>query len=349
MSSTRIERIELRGFRNHESFDLRLTKPLVYIHGPNGSGKTSILESIHVIATTKSHRTTNEKEMIANGDDFAVIKVKTTHDRYQLVLSKYGKRTSINGVEKRKLSDFIGHLRVVMFAPEDLNLIKGSPADRRHFLDLEQMQLSPAYLRDLTQYRAVLRQRNALLKRLGQGDDATFLNILGEQLHEYGKRIIAERRMFVAELNRELKTVHSVFSGHEVEMTYLPDVSEDGLSAHLQKQQKKDMLYQTTLAGPHRDDCNFVFNGFDAKSHASQGEQRLIVVALKFALLRTIEKKTGQPIVLLLDDVLSELDDERRAIFLKRLPADHQVIMNSTTPIEDNRFERIDLAKGDKP
>ncbi|MFP4186711.1 MAG: DNA replication/repair protein RecF, partial [Acholeplasmataceae bacterium] len=347
--STRIERIELRSFRNHESFDLKLTEPLVYIHGPNGSGKTSILESIYVIATTKSHRTTNDKEMITNGKDFAVIRIKTTHDRFQLVVSKYGKRTSINGVEKRKLSDFIGHLRVVMFAPEDLDLIKGSPSDRRRFLDLEEMQLSSTYLRDLTQYRAVLRQRNALLKRLGQGDDDTFLNILGEQLLDHGKRIIAERRKFIAGLNQELRAIHSAFSDHEVDMVYLPDVSEEGLSVHLQKQQKKDVLYQTTLAGPHRDDFNFVFNGFDAKSHASQGEQRLIVVALKFALLRTIERKTGQASILLLDDVLSELDDERRAILLKRLPADHQVIMNSTTPIEDKRFERIELAKGETP
>lgn len=349
MSSIRIERIELKGFRNHKKLDLDLSRPLVYIHGPNGSGKTSILESIHVIATTKSHRTMNEKDMIANGDDFAVIKLKTTQDRYQLVLSKYGKRTSINGVEKRKLSDFIGHLRVVMFAPEDLNLIKGSPADRRHFLDLELMQLSQTYLRDLTQYRAVLRQRNALLKRLNQEDDDTFLNILGEQLCDHGKRIIAERRRFVADLNEDLRKIHGGFSENEIDMRYLPDVSEEGLEAHLEKQQKKDMLYQTTLAGPHRDDFNFVFNGFDAKSNASQGEQRLIVIALKFALLRTIEKKTGQSVVLLLDDVLSELDDERRAIFLRRLPADHQVIMNSTIPIEDSRFEKIELAKGETP
>ena len=338
-----IKSITLKNFRNHQFFQLHIEKPFVYIYGHNGSGKTSILESIYFCATTKSHRTSDENELIKRNEPFAHVKISTEDDKYELVLSKNGKRASINGVEKRKISDYIGHLRVVFFAPEDLDLIKGSPSDRRQFLDLEWMQLNKSYLKELNTYKHILKQRNALLKKIKVDDDYTFLNILGEQLYESGIQIIDQRRKFIEELNRYLVSSYARFSQHKIKMNYKMDVDEKAFKTHLTKNQKTDILYQNTGAGPHRDDLSFEFNGFEAKNYASQGEQRLIVIALKLALLKLIEEKTSQKVILLLDDVLSELDEEKQKLFLEYLPKEHMIIMNSALPIEGNHIQMVKL------
>lgn len=340
-----IKKIILKQFRNHKHLELEFNKPFVYIHGNNGIGKTSILEGIYFCATTKSHRSSDEKELIFKGEPFASVKLWTETDKYDLVLSKTGKRASINNIEKRRMSDFIGHLSVVMFAPEDLDLIKGSPATRRQFLDLEWMQLDKGYLRHLNLYKHILKQRNALLKKIKLGDDETFLNILGEQLYDVGIQIIEARRKFIDQLNQYIKEVYPKFSTHHMELIYEPDVEIQAYKKHLTKQQKQDILYQTTLAGPHRDDFYIAFNGFDAKSYASQGEQRLMVVALKLGLLKLIEATTQKQVCLLLDDVLSELDQEKQALFLKHLPKEHQIIMNSALPVKGDHIQMIHLNK----
>lgn len=340
-----IQKLTLRNFRNFDHIDLIFEKPFAYIQGINGSGKTSILESIYFCATTKSHRTNEEKEMIKHQMPFTSVKVGTENHRYEIVLSKNGKRASIDGIEKRKISDFFGHLRAVMFAPEDLELIKGSPSVRRQFIDLEWMQLNKKYLKVLNTYKQVLKQRNSLLKKIKLDDDYTFLDILGDQLYEAGIEIIKERQTFLDSINEIFNQVYINFSQHQVKFVYRPDVDEKAFKNHLKKQQKQDIMYQSTLSGPHRDDFYVEFNGFDAKGYASQGEQRLIVVALKLALLKLIEKETGQKVVLLLDDVLSELDQEKQEIFLKHMPKEHQIIMNSAIPIEGEHIQMIYIPK----
>jgi DNA replication and repair protein RecF len=340
-----IKTVKLKNFRNHQNLELNFNNPFVYIHGENGSGKTSILESIYFIATTKSHRTNDEKELILRNEQFAQVKVVTTEDKYEITLTKTGKRAIINGVEKRKLSDFIGHLRVVMFSPEDLELIKGSPLNRRQFMDLEWMQIDKTYLKNLNTYKNIIKQRNSLLKKIKIDDDYTFLNILGEQLLEIGIEIINQRKKFIHELNLYLQEVYQLFSKHQIKMTYTPDVDEKAFKNHIYKNQKQDILYQTTLAGPHRDDFLVDFNDFEAKSYASQGEQRLIVIAIKLALLKLIENKTNQKVVLLLDDIFSELDLEKQELFMKQIPKEHQIIMNSVQNIIDPSIQMIRLKK----
>ncbi|MFA5560181.1 MAG: DNA replication/repair protein RecF [Acholeplasmataceae bacterium] len=340
-----IKTIELRNFRNHQSFFLNFEKPFVYLGGKNGSGKTSILESIYFIATTKSHRTSDEKELIKKNEPFSIVKIKTDQYRFEVVLSKNGKRASIDGLEKRRLSDFIGTLKVVMFSAEDLELIKGAPSNRRQFLDLEWMQLNKQYLKRLNQYKNVLKQRNSLLKRLKIEDDWLFLNILGEQLYEIGVELIAERKKFIEMLNEFLKESYISFSNHKVEIIYEPDVDEKQFKKHLSSMQKQDIVYQNTTAGPHRDDFLIKFNGNPAKNYASQGEQRLIVIALKLALLKIIEKETNEKAILLLDDVLSELDLEKQQMFLKHLPKEHQLIMSSALPLDEEHIQYVVLDK----
>jgi len=340
-----IKNLKLKNFRNHKELDINFTNPFVYIYGDNGSGKTSILESIYFLATTKSHRTPDEKELILRNEPFSQVKLITNENKYEITLSKTGKRALINGVEKRKLSDFIGNLKVVMFAPEDLDLIKGSPSNRRQFMDLEWMQIDKSYLKNLNTYKNIIKQRNSLLKKIKIEDDLTFLNILGEQLFEIGMKIINERQRFIDLLNNYLKDVYKLFSNHKVNISYQKDVDEKSFKNHLTKNQKQDILYQTTLAGPHRDDFLIDFNDFDAKSYASQGEQRLIVIAIKLALLKLIENKTNQKVILLLDDVFSELDEEKQNIFLKQVPKEHQIIMNSVQKINESNIQMIHLKK----
>jgi DNA replication and repair protein RecF len=345
IKSSMIKKINLRNFRCHQQIDIDINQPFVYISGDNGSGKTSILESLYFVATTKSHRSSDEKELIKKNEMFTHIKVTTDQNRYEIIQTKQGKRALINGVEKRKLSDYIGALKVVLFAPEDLDLIKGTPAQRRNFMDLSWMQLDKVYLLLLNQYKNILKQRNSLLKKIKPEDDYVFLDILGEQLYESGIQIIRQRKEFIERLNTHLIETYQKFSTHNIKIIYKPDVSVKSFKSHLEKQQKQDIVYQTTMAGPHRDDFYMDFNGFDAKSYASQGEQRLIVIALKFALLKLIQEVTNDPVILLLDDVLSELDEEKQAIFLKELPKNQQIIMNSAHKINQSGMQHIHLKR----
>lgn len=343
-----IKKVVLKNFRNHKHIEINIKKAFVYIDGPNGSGKTSILESIYFCATTKSHRTSDENELIMRGEPFTFVGVETKDNQFELIYSKTGKRASINKIEKRKISDYIGNLKAVMFSAQDISLINGSPGNRRQFLDLEWMQIDKSYLHQLNKYKKILKQRNSLLKRIKQSDDYTFLDILGDQLLIIGCEIIDQRNDFINNLNNHLGQTYKLFSNNEVKMIYKPNSNQKSLSKHLKTQQKQDILYQTTLVGPHRDDFSIEFNGFDAKSYSSQGEQRLIVVALKLALLKLIEEKTKEQAILLLDDVLSELDTEKQKLFIDNLPTKHQIIMNSAFPVKGEHMQMIHLKKGAK-
>lgn len=343
-----INKIELRNFRNHENFLININNNFVYITGPNGSGKTSILESIYLISNTKSHRTRKDQELIKKNEFFSHVKITTKFDKYELVLSDKGKLAKINNKEVLKLSDFIGKLQVVMFSPEDMDLIKGSPSIRRSFIDIELMKLNQIYLNNLTKYRNILKQRNALLKNININDDFFFLDTLGNQLFEVGKKIMKERNVFLHDLNNELIKVYKNFSDEELKITYKPNLSKENYYKHLKNNQKQDIIYKTTTAGPHRDDFTIDYRGFEAKSYASQGQTRLIAVALKLALLNLIRKKTNKEVILLLDDVLSELDKGTQKRFLNNLPKDLQIIMNSAIKIEKQDMQIIELKESRK-
>ena len=331
-----IRKIELTNFRNHEFISLDFDNRKSYIYGNNGVGKTAILEAIYFASTTKSMRTSNEKDLIKKDENFAKIKIIFENNkRNEVIISKTGKRLSANGVEKRRISDYIGSFNVVMFTSEDILLIKGTPMDKRNFIDLEWMLLDKEYLSLLNKYRKILKQRNALLKNIKIGDDYTFLNILGKQLLEVGTKIIEKRTEVIELLNEELKKLPNKFDIGEIEIVYKPDQTVKGLKIGL-KPSKIVTLFESTNAGPHKDDFIINIGGKDSKIYASQGEQRLIVIAVKIALLQLITKVSKQKPILLLDDILSELDERNQKLFLNNLPKDNQIIMTSVKEIKSN-------------
>lgn len=332
-----IKKIELSQFRNHDSLLINFDKRQTYIYGENGVGKTAIIEAIYFASTTKSMRTSNERDLIKQDEMFAKITIHFKNNRKnEIIISKNGKRIIANGVEKRRISDYIGDFNVVIFTTEDINLIRGTPADKRNFIDLEWMQLDKEYLQLLNRYRKVLKQRNALLKNVEINEDYTFLNILGQQLYEIGSRIIEKRDEIINLLNNELKKQPFNFEDNEIKIVYQPDQTPSNLKKWFETKQKQDIIYQTTQAGPHKDDFRIMIGDKDSKVFASSGQQRLIVIAIKVALLNVITNIKKSKPVLLLDDILSELDKNNQEIFLDNLPKDNQIIMTSVKKIKDN-------------
>src|SRR5690554_76388 len=337
-----IKNIKLTNIRNLKSINLNFNKNFVYLKGPNGVGKTTILEAINLVSTSKSHRTKDDGNLINQDSPFGIIEITTNLDKYRVVISSKGKMVKINNKEIKKVSDFVGKLKTIMFSPEDLNIVKGSPNIRREFIDLELFKINKNYLITLTKYRKLLKQRNALLKTLNIESDLTILNLISDELYKYGEELINIKAEFITSLNKYLQNIFKNFSNKQLEIIYSPSVEVKDFNQHLYQNQKQDILYKTTTQGPHRDDLLINFNN-NAAINASQGEIRLIVVSLKLALVALIKQQLKANVVLLLDDVLSEFDVKVQNKFLNSLPKDMQIIMNSAINLKNDNLQIIDI------
>ena len=325
-----IKTLTLMNTRCFHQKKLIFEHPQTYMFGDNGVGKTTILEAIHMIATTKSHRTNQDKEIIQEGKPFSKITLETNQNTFEMVITDKGKRVWFNGVEKRKLSQFIGHLNVVLFAPEDIELIKGSPTYRRQFLDIAMIQIDPSYLDILTKYKKILKQRNALLKKIDVTGDFTFLDILSDQLLIEAKTMIEKRAQLINILNDVIQPITKKFELPFVKIEYNEDVNLDQLKLHLLTKQKIDIIQQATSRGPHKDDFTVYYEQKNASQYASQGQQRLLALSLKLALFQHLKKESNKELILLLDDVLSELDETHQQQLLTYEFQNYPLIMNST-------------------
>ncbi|KKI89492.1 recombinase RecF [Bacillus sp. SA1-12] len=344
-----IKELKLKNYRNYEDLMIQFENKVNVILGENAQGKTNVMESIFVLAMAKSHRTSNDKELIRWDKDYA--KIEGSVEKYnrstelQLIISKKGKKAKLNHLEQEKLSQYVGAMNVIMFAPEDLNLVKGSPAVRRRFIDMEIGQVSAVYLHDLSRYQKIMQQRNHYLKllQIRKQTDQTMLDVLTAQLSEAAAKIIQKRLQFINELQKWAQPIHSGISrGLEtLDIKYKPsvEVSEDNeltkmIDAYEQKFAKireKEIERGTTLAGPHRDDMIFNVNGHDVQTYGSQGQQRTTALSLKLAEIDLIHNEIGEYPILLLDDVLSELDDYRQSHLLNTIQGKVQTFVTTTS------------------
>ena len=315
-----VKKLELKDFRNYENLSLDFSEGVNILYGDNAQGKTNILESIYVAATTKSQKGSKDKEMIRIGTEESHIRMYLERDKIEhkidLHLRKGKKKSAaIDGIEIHKSSELFGLLHVISFSPEDLSIIKDGPVCRRKLIDMELCQLDKIYMYHLSNYNKVLDQRNALLKQLKENAKLEeTLSVWDEQLISYGEKIVEARDKFITELGSIVRPVHEKLSlGKEnLSIRYEPNVTKENFRKELLENRMKDFYTKTTNVGPHRDDISFYFDNLDIRKFGSQGQQRTSALSLKLAEIELVKKKIKEDPVLLLDDVLSELDRNRQ-------------------------------------
>lgn len=343
-----IESIELNNFRNYNHLYMEFDKGTNILYGDNAQGKTNILEAIYLSGTTKSHKGSKDREMILFDEEEShiktIIKRNDTTNRIDMHLKKNrAKGIAVNGIPIKKASELFGIMNVVFFSPEDLNLIKNGPSERRRFVDLELCQLDKLYVYNLIHYNKVLNQRNQLLKNYSMRQDfMETLDIWDMQLVEYGKKIIERRNVFIEELNEIIFRIHRKLSGNreELKISYEPNVSINDFENSLFRGRERDVRQKMTCTGPHRDDISFYIKNVDIRKYGSQGQQRTSALSLKLSEIEIVRKLSHDTPVLLLDDVLSELDSNRQNHLLDSIKQIQTIITcTGLDEFVENRFE----------
>lgn len=343
-----IESIELKNYRNYEYLYIELDRRTNILYGDNAQGKTNILEAAYLCGTTKSHRGSKDRDMIRFGQEESHIRMTVRKDgishRVDIHLKKNkSKGIAIDGIPIRKAAELFGIVNLVFFSPEDLNIIKNGPQERRRFLDLELCQLDNVYLRELTAYQQVLNQRNRLLKEITINPQLKeTLDVWDLQLCNYGKKIIISRENFINELNGMIGEIHRSLTGgkEEIVLKYEPNVEAREFEKRLEFCRERDLKWKQSSLGPHRDDFAVQVGNMDIRKFGSQGQQRTAALSLKLAELILVKKRIGEDPVLLLDDVLSELDGNRQNYLLQSI-RNIQTMITCTGLDEfvNNRFE----------
>lgn len=343
-----IKSVELSNFRNYEHLDITFDSKTNIIYGDNAQGKTNILESAYVSGTSKSHKGSPDKEMIRFGEKEGHIRtiVEKGGKDYQIDIhlrKNKSKGIAINKVPIKKASELFGFLNIIFFSPDDLNIIKDGPTERRRFIDSELCQLDKIYLYDLTNYKKTLEQRNKLMKDIYFNPSLRdTLSVWDDKLIEYGKKVIKRRREFIDEISGIVTDIHSNISGgrETLQISYEPNVEDIFFADELIHAREKDLKYGQTSVGPHRDDIKFTIADTDIRKFGSQGQQRTCALSLKLSEIQIVEQTIGEKPVLLLDDVLSELDSNRQNFLLGSL-YDTQTIITCTGLDEfvKNRFQ----------
>ena len=307
-----IESLELKNYRNYQNLQLDFDKGTNIFYGDNAQGKTNILESVYLCGTTKSHRGSKDKEIIRFGEEESHIRMMIRKDELSYKIDMHlrknkAKGVAINGLPIKKARELFGIVNLVFFSPEDLNIIKNGPGERRRFMDLELCQLDQIYLTDLAGYNHIVNQRNRLLKDLYMNPSLKeTLDIWDMQMLQYGTKIINKRKDFVRDLNQVIQDIHHNLTGgiEHLEVVYEPSTEAEDFENVLKKNRERDIRMKMTSAGPHRDDLSFVVNGIDIRKYGSQGQQRTAALSLKLSEIYLVKEKIKDTPILLLDDVL---------------------------------------------
>jgi len=333
-----IRQLRLQDYRNYPCVTFSPSEGITVFHGANGAGKTNLLEAIHLCCLGRSHRTSQDRELIRQGSDSGSVQVQVMRrdGRREVMVKLWAaqkrvKQIFLNGKPAARIGELMGHVNCVMFSPEDLELIKEGPALRRRFMDMQLSQLRSSYFYALQKYVSTLNQRNALLRTLAapgaNKNPAGQLEVWDEQLAREGAIITEHRRWFAGILKIEAGQNYEHISGSREEVfeaQYIGVLSKEtkpyeGMLEGLYKSRREDMRRCVTHFGPHRDDLHLTIKGNDMKNFASQGQMRTAALALRLSQLTMMKLEIGESPILLLDDVMSELDPKRRALLLERI------------------------------
>lgn len=344
----RVDWVSLVNFRSYPELEWRPDAGVNLLIGPNGAGKTNLLEAVAFLASLKSFRSAPDSALIADDTDSAVLRSGLVGEGRERLIEievprKGGRRTQVDKTRLRRTADLLGVLRVVAFLPEDLDMVKRGPAHRRDLLDEIAVQLWPTAHLDQAEYDRALRQRNAFLKQ-GHPDEAT-LAVWDSRLAQAGGRVLARRSRVAETLSPLLGGAYSEVAGEDVtaDLTYLPSWSGElddasaadfasRLAEALELSRRTDYERRMTTVGPHRDEPGFSIDGYEARVHGSQGEQRTMALAVKLAAHRAVTATVGETPILLLDDVFSELDPSRSSALARALPGETQTMITSAQP-----------------
>lgn len=333
-----LKTLRVQNFRTHSDFILEIGEKSTLISGANGSGKTSLLEAIYFALQGTSFRSSDKEILRNDGSSWFRIDLKDSRDSLRTIIfnnavQKSKKQFLVDGNKKARLNANL-RIPVVLFEPDDLQLLSGSPTRRRNFLDYFLSQIFPSFQLALTRYNKALKQRNNLLKRDNVSKDELFpWNLM---LAEYGAEIISKRQDFLELLNSKIEEVYFEISGvkDEIKIDYLGEkVSKNEILAILSENIERDKILGYTNFGPHKHDIQFIFNKKPAQNVASRGENRSLVLALKFIETDILSDLTSKRPIVLLDDVFSELDDDRQKLLTKHF-SKYQTIITSTNEIK---------------
>ena len=335
-----IKKIKINNFRNYKNQEINLEKNINIFYGENAQGKTNIIEAIFLSSMGKSFRAKKDKEMIMLGEENSSIELeyeKTDRDGKIKIELGNKKIVYINGIKIKKLSELLGKINVVIFTPDDINILKGGPQNRRRFLDIMISQLRPNYMYNLNLYLKTLEQRNNYLRQIKEENkNENMLDIWDEELANYAINIYNYRKEFIEKIKNKIKKTHGEITNNkeEIKIEYLSEcISKEKYLDLLKQRRKLDIIKGYSTKGIHRDDFIIYINDKELSTYGSQGQHRTAILSLKLAELNIVKDEIGESPILLLDDFMSELDEKRRKNFLEKIE-DVQVIITCTEKID---------------
>lgn len=361
-----LSKISLINFRNYSKCNIKLNDKVNIFIGNNAQGKTNILEGIYVLALTKSYRTNNDDFLKKKGSDNYKIKGDIKIGKYfkSLTVSVLGndKKVFVNDTNIKKISEYVSNFNVILFSPEDVEIIKGAPSLRRDLLNIDISQLCNQYIKNYNEFNKILKMRNDYLKLLYTNSlcDYRYLDVLTENLVDRAALIYKERIEFIDKINLNISNIYkNLTNGDELTIKYEPNIElEDKNLEQIKKllrekyikNRNKEISNGSTLYGPHRDDFHFTINGNDIKTFGSQGQQKMAMISFKLAEIPIFEQITNTKPVLLLDDIFSELDKGKRNKLIEYINKDIQVVItsNDTVGINKKLLEKSKIFKIEK-
>lgn len=348
-----ISSLKLLNFRNYESLEINFSNKLNLIYGKNGMGKTNLVEAIYILGLTKTFRLGSEDVVIKKGKVIAKVEglIKDNiFNNYRIIISPTGKRIKIDNNKITKVSDYITKVNIILFNPDDLKIIKDTPMTRRRLLNIEISGINSLYLNYLTNYNKILKQRNSYLKALSKKNVSinAFLDILTEQLVDLGLKIVAIREDFINDINNHISDIYYsiTYKGHlkiNYKSEYKGKKKEDLLKMYA-KNISREIILGKTLFGPQHDDIEFIVDKEVVKEYSSVGEQKNSVIAFKLAEIKNITAKLNKKPILILDDLFSELDQEKINNILNLIDDDMQTFI-TTTEIDNVNQELLNKSK----